>query len=141
MTDQVKIGNFLRELRKEKGLTQEELAEKLGISSKSISRWENGNTMPDLGILVELAELYDVDIKEIIDGERMGEIVEAENKTTLLKVADYAENEKKIAVKRRGLITIFTAAVIFGVLLVMLWVWGQDVGGEIGEFIYNLTHR
>ena len=61
MIDQMKIGAFLRDLRKEKGLTQEELAEKFGVSSRSVSRWENGNTMPELGVLVELAEFYEVD--------------------------------------------------------------------------------
>ena len=70
MIDQVKIGNFLKELRKENGKTQEEIAELFGISSRSVSRWENGNTMPDLGTLVELADYYDVEIREIIDGER-----------------------------------------------------------------------
>ena len=56
MIDQVKIGNFLKELRKENGKTQEEIAEMFGVSSRSVSRWENGNTMPDLGIIVELAD-------------------------------------------------------------------------------------
>ena len=78
MIDQEKIGSFLRDLRKEKELTQEELAEKFGISSKSVSRWENGKTLPDLVILVELADYYEVDIKEIIDGERKSEIMEKE---------------------------------------------------------------
>ena len=93
MIDQIKIGAFLRELRKEKELTQEQLAEKFGVSSRSVSRWENGNTMPELGILVELADYYEVDIKEIIDGERKSEIMEKEEKETLRKVADYAEAE------------------------------------------------
>ena len=95
MIDQIKIGSFLRELRKEKELTQEQLAEKFGVSSRSVSRWENGNTMPELGILVELADYYEVDIKEIIDGERKSEIMKKEEKETLRKVADYAEAEKK----------------------------------------------
>jgi len=105
MIDQVKIGGFLRELRKEKELTQEQLAEKFGVSSRSVSRWENGNTMPELGILVELADFYEVDIKEIIDGERKSESMKKEEKETLRKVADYAEVEKKIVVRRRCIVT------------------------------------
>ena len=66
MIDQVKIGNFLKELRKENGKTQEEIAEMFGVSSRSVSRWENGNTMPDLGILVELADFYNVSIDYIL---------------------------------------------------------------------------
>ena len=59
MVDKIKIGNFLRELRNEKNLTQEEIAEEFGVSSRSVSRWENGNTMPELGILVDLAIFYE----------------------------------------------------------------------------------
>jgi len=66
--DQKKTGNFLRELRKTKGLTQEQVAEKLGISSRTISRWETGVYMPDISMLVDIAEMYDVDVREIIDG-------------------------------------------------------------------------
>ena len=105
MIDQIKIGGFLRDLRKEKELTQEQLAEKFGVSSRSVSRWENGNTMPELSILVELADYYEVDIKEIIDGERKSEIMKKEEKETLQKVADYAEAEKKLVVKRKCIVT------------------------------------
>lgn len=55
--DQIKIGAFLKELRKEKGITQEQLAEELLVSARTISRWETGNNMPDIGLLVDIAEL------------------------------------------------------------------------------------
>ena len=118
MIDQIKIGGFLRELRREKELTQEQLAEKFGVSSRSVSRWENGNTMPELGILVELADYYEVDIKEIIDGERKSEIMEKEQKETLRKVADYAEVEKKLAVKRRCIVT-FVGTLMFALSIMI----------------------
>ena len=118
MIDQIKIGGFLRELRKEKELTQEQLAEKFGVSSRSVSRWENGNTMPELGILVELADYYEVDIKEIIDGEKKSEIMEKEQKETLRKVADYAEVEKKLAVKRRCIVT-FVGTLMFALSIMI----------------------
>ena len=117
MIDQIKIGGFLRELRKEKELTQEQLAEKFGVSSRSVSRWENGNTMPELGILVELADYYEVDIKEIIDGERKSEIMKKEEKDTLRKVADYAEAEKKLVVKRKCIVT-FIGTMVFALSIV-----------------------
>lgn len=118
MIDQIKIGGFLRELRKEKELTQEQLAEKFGVSSRSVSRWENGNTMPELGILVELADYYEVDIKEIIDGERKSESMEKEQKETLQKVADYAEAEKKLVVKRRCIVT-FVGTLMFALSIMI----------------------
>ena len=68
--DQQKIGEFLKTLRKEKDLTQEELADKMNVSRRTVSRWETGSNLPDLSILVELADLYDVDLREIFDGER-----------------------------------------------------------------------
>jgi len=98
--DKMKIGNFLRELRNEKGLTQEELAEKYGVSSRSVSRWENGITFPELGILVELADYYGVGIQEVIDGERKSEKVEVETKETLLKIADYTKKQTRQAIIR-----------------------------------------
>ena len=118
MIDQIKIGSFLRELRKEKKLTQEQLAERFGVSSRSVSRWENGNTMPELGILVELADYYEVDIKEIIDGERKSERMEKEEKETLQKVADYAEAEKKLVVKRRCIVT-FVGTLMFALSIMI----------------------
>lgn len=57
--NQKQIGLFLKELRKQKGLTQRQLAEILGVSDRSVSRWESGNNMPDLSILVELADFYE----------------------------------------------------------------------------------
>ena len=104
--DQKKTGSFLRELRKEKQLTQEQLAERFGVTNRSVSRWETGSNMPDLGILVELADFYDVDIRDIIDGERKGEDVNNEEKERLQLVADYAENEKNILLMRLRIISI-----------------------------------
>jgi transcriptional regulator with XRE-family HTH domain len=110
MIDRIKIGNFLRELRNEKGITQEELAEKYGVSSRSVSRWENGNTLPELGILVELADYYNVEIQEMIEGERKSEIMEKQEKETLLKIADYAEKQKKQAIIRA--VVLFSLAML-----------------------------
>ena len=71
--DTIKIGNFLAELRKEQNLTQEALGEKLGITNKTVSRWENGNYLPPVEKLKELSELYSVSINEILCGERIAQ--------------------------------------------------------------------
>lgn len=117
MVNRIKIGDFLRNLRNEKDLTQEELAEKFGVSSRSVSRWENGNTMPELGILVELADFYGVDIKEIIDGERESEIMKKETKDTLTKVADYAKTEKQMTVRRKCVLTLISAVIVIAIVI------------------------
>ena len=93
--DQKKTGEFLKQLRKEKGLTQEQLAERFVVSGRTVSRWETGNNMPDLSILAELADYYDVDIREVIDGERKSENMNNETKDTLKKDAEYTAEEKK----------------------------------------------
>lgn len=98
--DQKKIGSFLKNLRKEKEFTQEQLAEHFNVSNRTVSRWETGSNMPDLSLLIELADFYDVEIREIINGERKSEKMNQEEKETMTLVADYAENERNILLKR-----------------------------------------
>ena len=93
--NQIKIGNFIKELRKEQKLTQEQLAEKFGVARRTVSRWETGSNMPDLDILIEMADFFDVDLREILDGERKSEKMNQELKETVLKVAEYSNEEKK----------------------------------------------
>ena len=93
--DQEKIGKFIAELRKEKGMTQEQLAEKMGVTNKSISRWENGKTMPDLSLLKPLCFEFGITINELLSGtkitkedynriadENLIKIIEKENKSS-----------------------------------------------------------
>ena len=89
--DQAKIGSFLAELRKESNLTQEQLAEKVGVARRTISRWETGSNLPDIDLLIELSDLYDVDLREILDGARKKEMMDPQTKETVLKVAEYSE--------------------------------------------------
>lgn len=96
----IKTGKFLQELRKEKELTQEQLAEQLGVARRTVSRWETGNNMPDLDILVELSDLYSVDLREILSGERKNETMDQELKETVLQVADYSSEEKNRMLRR-----------------------------------------
>lgn len=93
--DQIKIGMFLRDLRKEKNLTQEQLAEKMSVSNRSVSRWETGSNMPDLDLLIELANYYEVGLDAILDGERKNEKMNSEFEETVLKVADFSSEEKR----------------------------------------------
>ena len=71
--DQIKTGKFIATLRKEKELTQEQLGEKLGVTNKTISRWENDNYMTDIEMLSLLSKEFDVSINELISGERFFE--------------------------------------------------------------------
>ena len=64
--NQIKIGKFIAALRKEKGMTQEQLGEKLGVTNKTVSRWENGNYMPDVEMLSLLSEEFSVSTNELM---------------------------------------------------------------------------
>ena len=99
--DTIKVGNFLRELRKEKNLTQEQLAEVFQVTNRTISRWETGSNMPDISLLLEIAEYYSLEVSEILNGERKAAVSEAAG-TELQEVAEYADADKeKMALKTR----------------------------------------
>ena len=68
--EQIKTGKFIAELRKEKGMTQEQLGERLGVNSRSVSRWENGHGMPDISLLLTLADVLGVTVQELLEGSR-----------------------------------------------------------------------
>lgn len=113
--DQIKMGIFFKELRKEKGLTQEQLAEKLNVSRRTVSRWETGSNLPDFDILIEMADFYEVELRALIDGERKSEDMNKELKDTILKVAKYSNEDKLKVTKRMNLLFIggLIAAIIF----------------------------
>ncbi len=98
--NQQKIGGFLKELRKEKNITQEKLAEIMGVSNRSVSRWETGSNLPDLDILIQLSDFYEVELRELLDGERKDEKMNKELEETVLKVAEYSNEDKKKLNKR-----------------------------------------
>lgn len=122
--DMKKIGGFLKELRREKGLTQEQLAEILIVSGRTISRWETGTNMPDLSILIQMAEFYEVDVKEILDGERKNGMMEREMKETLCKVADYNRMEREKTAKAGGVAFGVTFLVCAAAIVIQLIVTG-----------------
>lgn len=122
--DLVKIGSFLQMLRKEKGMTQEMLAEQLGVARRTVSRWETGSNMPDLDVLMELADFYAVDLREILNGERKSEPMNEELKETVLQVADYSNEEKAKLLRRIHLL--FIAGLIGFVVFLVIYFTGRD---------------
>lgn len=113
--NQKKVGLFLKTLRKEKNITQEVLAEVLNVSSRTVSRWETGSNMPDITLLVELSEFYQVSIPELIDGERKSEKMVEETKDTAIKMAEYSKNE--LYTKKQEIIS--ALSMIFGVFIII----------------------
>ena len=140
--DTKKIGAFLKQCRKEKNLTQEQLAEKFEVSARTVSRWETGINMPDLSILVQLAEYYDVEIRELLDGER-SQTMNKEMKETLDKVAVYEEWVKQKALKAGNLafasmFVISVLAIIIQMLLTVdiRLVLGETATALVGGILY-----
>lgn len=82
--NQEKIGKFISECRKEKQLTQEQLAVQLGVTSKSISKWENGNCLPDVSKYKSLCEILGITVNELFSGERLSSETENEAKDYLV---------------------------------------------------------
>ena len=119
--NKIKIAEVLKTLRKEHHFTQEELAEKLYVSAKTVSRWETGSNLPDIGILIELADLYQVDIRDIILCERRCKTVNDEMIDVASKVADYSSADKEATAKRTIIASVMgLAAFAIGFLLMIL---------------------
>ena len=134
--NQQKIGGFLKELRLEKQLTQEQLAEELGVSRRTVSRWETGNNLPDLSVIVELADFYDVDLNEIFRGERRMEAMDTELKDTLLQAAEYSEGIRKKIIKRMHLLFI-CGCIAFVFYLTVLFLEPKQTS-DLFDFIEGL---
>lgn len=100
--DMQRIGMFLAELRKEKNLTQDELGRQIGVTNKTVSRWENGNYLPPVELLQILSKLYGVSINELLSGERLNDEHYKQNAedyivTELMKKSKEAKKRIKVS--------------------------------------------
>ena len=109
--NQIKVGKFIAECRKQKNLTQMQLAEKLGITDKAISKWERGIAMPDTSIMLELCEILGISVNELLSGEKISmENNDQKNEQLLLEMAK--ELEKKNKTIWNAMWTIMTVSII-----------------------------
>ena len=117
--DQIKIGKFLQTRRKECGLTQSELAEKLSVSDRAISKWENGNCLPDADHMIELCEILGITVNDLF----LGEIVSDDRSTKELESSLVAITKLKQQADKRMLaieivLTAFAVVIFIGAILV-----------------------
>ena len=112
--DQIKIGNFIQEKRKEKNITQSSLAEKLNISDRAISKWENGICLPDAGKMIELCEILDITLNDLFSGEKV-DMKDNEKKyeENLLEMTKQKEESDKRLLKLEIVIGIFGIIFLF----------------------------
>ena len=124
--DLINIGKFIAELRKEKGLTQEQLGKKIGVTNKTVSRWETGVYLPPADALLALGELFNVSVNEILSGKRLNDTeykaVAEENLAQVIKASsfllkDKIEFFKKTWLKEHIAIMVFIGICIIAVLI------------------------
>ena len=117
--DQVKIGKFIASRRKEQGMTQAALAEKLGISDRAVSKWETGKSMPDSGIMLELCDLLKINVNELLSGEKiMAESYDKRAEENLLAMKREMEEKNRQMLRTEYLVTF--PAVLAGLVLVFV---------------------
>ena len=126
--DQIKIGRFIASCRKEQGMTQAALAEKLGISDRAVSKWETGRSMPDSGIMLELCDLLKINVNELLSGERiMAEFYDKQAEETLLAMRQELEQKNRQMLQMEYMFgipaTITALVMIFVVSFVEMPTW------------------
>ena len=109
--DQVKIGKLITKLRKEKNMTQEQLAEKLSVSNKSISRWETGRNMPDMAMLIPLSEALGITTTELLNGETASH-VNNETNQAVINTINYSSKKINMANTRFKIALLLLLAII-----------------------------
>lgn len=136
--DTNKIGEFLKALRKTKGYTQEEVANQLVLSPKTISRWESGNGIPDINIISAVADLYDVTVDEILKGERY-----TEKQSQLSEQTIKLKNDNKLKVIMNNVIHKYniyfiSSFSIIGVTLLLAIIFGFTINEVVATFLMFL---
>ena len=117
--DQIKIGKFIASCRKEVHMTQADLAEKLGISDRAVSKWETGRSMPDSGIMLELCALLHINVNELLSGERiMTESYDKRVEENLLAMRREIEKRDKRMLRLEMWLTVPT--IVVGIILIVL---------------------
>ena len=134
--DQVKIGRFIAELRKEKSLTQRELAELMGVSDKAVSKWETGNGMPEISMLMPLCQALQINVNELLSGERLSDDSYSrkaeENIMSLIQETENTKKQNKRAVISAVLIIVFSLIAVFLIVEIPL-VLSVGIGGSYFE--------
>ena len=126
--DMVKMGRFLSELRKNHNFTQAELGEKLGVTNKTISRWETGTYMPPVEMLEELSNMYGLSINEILSGKKLSdeeykEMAESNIKDSL-RTGAFSLKEKQEFFKKKWLKEHIAIMIFLGICIIAVFVVG-----------------
>jgi transcriptional regulator with XRE-family HTH domain/DNA-directed RNA polymerase subunit RPC12/RpoP len=124
--DQVRIGRFIASERRQKGLTQRQLADELGISDKTISKWETGNGFPEISLLLPLCEQLNITVNELLSAERLSDN-EYKQKAEENMVDMIKEKEANRRSLRLTSIVGFMSSIVFVVLMMIIAVYGHSM--------------
>ena len=120
--DQIKIGKFIQNKRKEKNITQQELAEILNITDRAISKWENGKCMPDVGIMQELCEILNITINDLFSGEVVNmKDTEKKLEENLLEMTRQKEEKDRQLLSLEIFIGVISSVILVGSVLLVGW--------------------
>ena len=136
--NQEKIGRFISNLRKEKKLTQQELAKKLGVTDRAISKWENGRGLPDYSLLQDLCDTLSISINELFSGEKISKEdykTKAEENMSKLINDNYSE-KKKI-----NWIIAISVAVVYLSISILFDIWAYSWIIWVGYSIYRFIKK
>jgi transcriptional regulator with XRE-family HTH domain/DNA-directed RNA polymerase subunit RPC12/RpoP len=126
--DQIRIGKFIAECRKQKNLTQMQLSEKLGITDKAISKWERGIAMPDSSIMLELCDILGISVNELLSGEKISmENNNQKNEQLLFDMAKELEQKNKTVWKSMWVIMIISMTALFSGILIAAFLIPEGV--------------
>lgn len=137
--DQIKIGKFIAACRKEQGMTQAILAEKLGISDRAVSKWETGKSLPDSGIMLELCELLKINVNDLLSGERiMVESYDKRSEENLLEMRRQVEEKSRQMLRTEYLLG--GPATVAGLIMCAVAAYVEmPIGPRIGLIAFALV--
>ena len=126
--DIIKTGEFIAKLRKDKGLTQEQFGDKMGVTNKTVSRWETGKYLPPADILILMSELFDVSINELLAGQRLSDDEYKQtadnNLTEALRSSSFTTKDKIDFFKKKWLKDHFFIMIVIGICVLGVLVVG-----------------
>lgn len=123
--NQMKVGQFIASLRKEQDMTQLELANKLGVTDRAVSKWENGRGMPDISLMIPLCEALSISVNELLCGERIvTEDITKKSEENIIETLSYSEKR----VKKTKLIFYSALASILSVIIILVTAFIIDIG-------------
>lgn len=137
--DMVNIGKFIATLRKEKDLTQEQLGEKLGVTNKTVSRWETGTYLPPAEMLLSMSELFSVSINEILSGRRLSDEEykksAEENLRQTVAASSFEVKERLEYFKKKWLREHIAPMIIMGIIVIAVLAAGFAVKNSLVGYL------